>query len=114
MGYLFQPFNGVDAEENDSLGYSDGTDVGSSSILYLKGTYINRPLMTAAQEREIREKEQQRRGIESRDFPGTVVAITCNLEHVKLHQLADRVATIYEQAYKLYEDEREERKMGAF
>lgn len=111
---LALPFNGVDAEENDLLGYSDGTDVGSSSILYLKGTYINRPLMTAAQERETREKEQQRRGVESRDFPGTVVAITCNLEHVKLHQLADRVATIYEQAYKLYEDEREERKMGAF
>ena len=81
------------------LVYQDGSDYGSSSIVYMRGCHVTRAAKTCNKSTEKLPGK----------LDGTVVGIVTNLEDVDLFPLADRVAGVYEQAYRVFEEEKLER-----
>jgi len=97
------PFNGVDEPEADMPVFRDGSDYGASSLLLMRGCHVTRAAKTPCKKNKSATK-----------LDGTAVGIVTNLEGVDLFPLADRVADIYEQAYKMFEDEKMERQKNSF
>ena len=89
----------MDEPEPDMPVYRDGSDYGSSSVLLMRGCNVTRAGKTPSK---------------STKLDGSAVGIVTNLENVDLFPLADRVADIYEQAYRMFEDEKSERQKRLF
>ena len=84
--------------------FRDGSDYGASSLLLMRGCHVTRAAKTPCKKNKSTTSK----------LDGTAVGIVTNLEGVDLFPLADRVADIYEQAYKMFEDEKMERQKNSF